>query len=184
MEQLSRPGWSRLAVLVATIATLSACSSVREIPSLAGPASIVSPTCPRDATRLGLTRDGDYNGGGTVPAGFESESVIWCFIEAIGPAVQEDTASFDYAHREAGTSPDLLAALRANDLADRNATCSADEPGPVFLLLVDRSRRAAHVRLPEDQCGKYRPETMAALNTLDFDTKETFEVLVSRRDAR
>ena len=75
-------------------------------------------------------------------------------------------------------SEQLITALRAPDLEDPKQVCSLEEQGPVYILLVDAAGRAVRVRIPEDACGHYRPETLTALEGLVFKLRARFTLTV------
>ncbi len=106
--------------------------------------------------------------------------VIVCFIERISNASAGVTA-FHYSERRAEIGEDLVSALQLPDLVDDDAVCSLDKEGPLYILLVDSSERAIHVRVPEDECGKYRTDVANALGKLNFEKTRRFRVLVEER---
>lgn len=90
-------------------------------------------------------------------------------------------AEFHYEVKQAAVSPDLLNALRLPDREDKDAVRALDDEGPIHLLLVNGAQKAIHVRLPMDECGKFRKATPFALGELEFETISTYSVEANGR---
>lgn len=142
-----------------------------DVPSPASIAPIRQPDCPRTENELGIGPNVSANGGGLIPQSFEVQTVILCAPEDFlhGPR-------YRYAEHVALASAGLVEALKLPDRADDDAVCPLNSEGPIYLLLVNEQNQAVHVRIPEDECGHYRPEVVKAIEEVGFKVRERFVI--------
>ncbi len=159
--------------LLAVMMAILSAPSVEVRPQVAT-ATPVGTECPGEADVYAPTESttADPYLPGALPAGFQVSGVVLCSWEATRSGETNQTV-IEVVQHEGAVTDDLRAALALPDLFKESGVCTLEYVIPPFLMVTDGSR-GVMVRLPEDECGKVRPEVMEVIDALDLRETRTF----------
>ena len=114
-----------------------------------------------------MTPDPSIPVPGRVPEGFEASAALRCETIDVDPVDGAPEFVAEVERLEGDLEPLLAALAEPDDAAPPNLVCTADMEIVPALWLESRDGQVTPVHYPRDACGKTKPGTHDALESLD-----------------